>query len=505
YAYVGGDSLWVFNVTDPTNPIPEPTLSHAAFDVFEHDGLLYATGGQDVEVFSLSQPDKPVLVGTIPSFARKIDVNAGVAYLASGSLGFVTADVSNPASTVVLAGRPLGGELERVWAFRDVVLAQEEPGWSYRGIHVFDASDPANLVETKFLQGEYAADAALVGSHLFLVSRTPLSPDLPGLRVYQLSEAGPPPLIAGDPTVGSSIEVVDNHIFVLNGEDLSIFEFTDSSINLLATHSIPGAEEFAVDAGLAFVVAGAQGLLVLDVNDPVNLREVGRFDDVFYAWDVEVDGRFAFVADEKVLSGLFLPGVRQIDAADPSNLVEVDSARIGTIRHKGMSTDGQILGVAQAPSDLLVFLADDLGLVGGQDDGYKVGAYTVQDVAVTNGHIFVAYEEAGLHVLRVDSKPVGIDVAAPRPSRPSLHSLDPPYPHPFQRHVTISWTLGRSGWVSLKIVDVLGREVTTSGRQLMAPGRHSYTWAPRGTASGHYFIILEVDGKRVSQTLIRRK
>jgi len=74
------------------------------------------------------------------------------------------------------------------------------------------------------------------------------------------------------------------------------------------------------------------------------------------------------------------------------------------------------------------------------------------------------------------------------------------YPNPFNPRTTISFSVARSGPVSLKIYDIAGRVVRTfhSG-EVLAPGAHEAVWAGRndqggGVAAGVYLYRLETPG-----------
>lgn len=75
---------------------------------------------------------------------------------------------------------------------------------------------------------------------------------------------------------------------------------------------------------------------------------------------------------------------------------------------------------------------------------------------------------------------------------PSCHCLYQNYPNPFNPTTTITFTLAEPGHVSLKIFDVLGREVATLvNRQLNAAVLHQVTLDASRLSTGMYFYRLE--------------
>ncbi|HTY39326.1 MAG TPA: YCF48-related protein [Bacteroidota bacterium] len=74
---------------------------------------------------------------------------------------------------------------------------------------------------------------------------------------------------------------------------------------------------------------------------------------------------------------------------------------------------------------------------------------------------------------------------------PLQFSLGQNYPNPFNPSTTISFTLPSHSFVSLRVFDALGREVTALVSQEMTAGSHSMTWDASFVPSGLYFYRLQ--------------
>ncbi|MEK6571634.1 MAG: phosphodiester glycosidase family protein, partial [Bacteroidota bacterium] len=61
------------------------------------------------------------------------------------------------------------------------------------------------------------------------------------------------------------------------------------------------------------------------------------------------------------------------------------------------------------------------------------------------------------------------------------------YPNPFNPSTRIRFEVAGSGYVSLKVYDVLGREITTLVNEIKQRGTYEVEWDARGLASGVYF------------------
>ena len=85
---------------------------------------------------------------------------------------------------------------------------------------------------------------------------------------------------------------------------------------------------------------------------------------------------------------------------------------------------------------------------------------------------------------------VGVD-ADRWPDRPSHTRLEQNYPNPFNPTTKLSFVIGHSSLVSLKVFDVLGREVATLVGEELAPGAHTVTFDASHLGSGVYFYRLQ--------------
>jgi hypothetical protein len=79
---------------------------------------------------------------------------------------------------------------------------------------------------------------------------------------------------------------------------------------------------------------------------------------------------------------------------------------------------------------------------------------------------------------------------------PADFSLEQNYPNPFNPLTTIHYTLSTAALVSLKVYDILGREVATLiNNEPMQPGKHEVQFDASKLSGGVYFYRLNVDGK----------
>jgi hypothetical protein len=69
--------------------------------------------------------------------------------------------------------------------------------------------------------------------------------------------------------------------------------------------------------------------------------------------------------------------------------------------------------------------------------------------------------------------------------------LEQNYPNPFNPSTRIAFSVQRSGFTTLKVYDILGREVRTLVNETLQSGSHEVTFNAEGLSSGVYFYRLQ--------------
>lgn len=85
---------------------------------------------------------------------------------------------------------------------------------------------------------------------------------------------------------------------------------------------------------------------------------------------------------------------------------------------------------------------------------------------------------------------------------PSRYELKQNYPNPFNPTTTIEFSLTESGFVGLKVYDVLGREVATLANEEMKAGNYRATFDARNLASGMYLYVLKTGSFSESKKML---
>lgn len=134
-------------------------------------------------------------------------------------------------------------------------------------------------------------------------------------------------------------------------------------------------------------------------------------------------------------------------------------------------------------------------LASSSTDSHPNAAATVRVAPQLVSQVFTA-------ALAYESPTAVDDVAGPLPE---VGTLYPNYPNPFNPSTTIRYSLLKASHVRLRVVDILGREITTLIEAHMPAGRHDVRFSAENIGSGVYYCILESGDERqvLRMTLLR--
>ena len=93
----------------------------------------------------------------------------------------------------------------------------------------------------------------------------------------------------------------------------------------------------------------------------------------------------------------------------------------------------------------------------------------------------------------------------PSAPEPRVYALSQNYPNPFNPTTQISFALPKAGKTTLKVYDLLGREVTTLMDRVMPAGNHTATFDASHLASGIYFYRIESGVFRATKKMMLLK
>ena len=291
-----GDVLWItedgelrlYDVTDPAAPVD---LGLAAgiggfHEILVDGNVAYATGQQNLRVIDCSDPAAPSLIAThaTTEHTRGVDLDGNLLAL-SGTIGYDgmlrILDVTDPALPAELGQLPLD------WWGRDVMLDGDRAFVTSGQMKVIDTSTPAAPV--------------MMGGLSF--SRTPV----------KMARHGDHLVMSSDNT---SYMASSSTVYTVDVSVPELVPVTETDFDL-------AVEDMVVGGDIAYVAAGDDDLVILDLSDPENPSTLAQATFFGSAQAVEVRGGVAFIAAGE-------GGLQIVSVMDPAAPVHLAGIFLGT-------------------------------------------------------------------------------------------------------------------------------------------------------------------------------
>lgn len=105
-------------------------------------------------------------------------------------------------------------------------------------------------------------------------------------------------------------------------------------------------------------------------------------------------------------------------------------------------------------------------------------------------YVFGGTDESNKVIFDIEKYKPTISTAATEKNIVTNYQLNQNYPNPFNPSTTISYVLPRQCYVSLKVFDMLGKQIAVLEDKFMEAGTHNYTFDASNLPSGVYFYRL---------------
>ncbi len=371
-AYLSGDALRVFDITDPLNPallgsvaLPETALRLA---VVEERAFAMSTSG--LWIIDVADPINPVILGSLDIEdelgvqALDLSIFHGHIYLASEG-GLVVIDASSPANpSIAFYQDDMSGYDWKILVEDSVAyLSYALLPYGHGILHMFDLGDPLDprifaelelgsqnftefmLIEDSrlYLVGWNATEVISIAGHEkprvlatigfggqeLLIDDEYAFFSRYNLKVVDFSDLSSPELLNEiDICSRSRLARSGEHLFAACGDELQVIAIANPAILALGDYATPikgrDTESIEFSGSLAFIAAG-DGFQILDVADPGSPRLLSDLDLMathgVRADGIALHGSLAYIVDHHLSDEGFLI----IDVADPSNPAVVGS------------------------------------------------------------------------------------------------------------------------------------------------------------------------------------
>ncbi|NOX17718.1 MAG: T9SS type A sorting domain-containing protein [Chlorobi bacterium] len=555
YAYIpaGLDGMYIYDVSDPANPTLESVIENDYVPqcVTVNNNYAYMGEGGNLRIFDVADKTNPVEISSVESYFKQAVLDDGFIYATEeyGSLSII--NVTDPHNPTVTASLPYGtirGAISIAINGDNLLVAD-----LYHGLRILDVSnqtDPAEI--SLFRTGNSISDVVVKDNFIYT------SDIYNGLYILQHQNKSDITCISklvpeSEINVYYCLELQGNYAYLGSEYGMYIIDISDPSnpfiINEIATQRISKIE---VDGEYAYLLFVDGTFSILDISDQLNPVEVATLDDLVYRFSAQNDKIYIVFSE----SGTKLSVVDISDAYNPEVISDVGFENLSVVRD--ISVNGNYVYAVGGHNLNVIDISDaeNPSLVGkysgdGSEDWRSISvsgedAYVCNRENLTTINIgdpanpleaekyntpntpfgapatlfvegttaYFAQSEIGLLILE-NNFPTGVDFDL----LPSKFSLEQNYPNPFSKGAsgnsitTIEYSVpvidanfaSVTANVTLKVYDVLGREVATLVNKEQTPGNYSVQFNAAGLSSGIYFYKLNAGSFRSVKKMILLK
>ena len=109
---------------------------------------------------------------------------------------------------------------------------------------------------------------------------------------------------------------------------------------------------------------------------------------------------------------------------------------------------------------------------------------------------------SAVYAAKLDTGGIVTSVGGDETQMPQSFQLEQNYPNPFNPSTIIRYSLSRGSFVSLKVLDILGRELRTLVNEEQSTGGHELQFNAEGLSSGMYFYRLRAGNQTLTKKML---
>jgi len=557
-AYVAAGTLYSVDITDPAelriiDSLPE-FEEFMFFDLSIQDTLIYAAEA------SLTWPAYEARFSILDLGLNRISshlfirenvlgvaVRDTLAFVANRTNGLHIFNVADPTNPDIISTWPGAGDVGYAYVEGDTVYVADfslynawelpppvpadtslRPG----DLQKLDVSDPMNPVRVDYLPLRQSIDHVTESNGVvYAANNTYFASSIDvvnGLSVETTAEI-------------NSLVAYGNLLLAATNYGLEIFDITIRSMpESLSSLQYPALDVFIYKDTIALIATGYSGVQFVNIADPTGPLWIGGFNTPDRAQEIGVVGNICYVADRYAIprngSGLRVYDISDLQGTDITpNEIEIDLCI-------GLDIWADRLYV----KNMLGFTVFDIAnpRIPEEIAGIYTGAS--YDLDVYKNHVVVCLGWWGASIYSVDSSGIflvetistpgvclGVWIETdhrsvqladkwslisyqsrfpgdPDPTRPDDYVLHQNYPNPFNSGTSIEFELPASGYVDLRVYNILGQRVHNLFSGYKPLGLHRVEWdgttsTGNNAATGIYFYRLTSDGSSIARKMLLLK
>ncbi len=475
------------------------------------NGTEYALLGvrTGTSIVSLADPSNPFEVAFIPgtnSIWRDIKTHGTYAYVVSDNTsdGLQIIDLSQLPATATLVAQ-LNTWFDRAHnIFIDngyaYVIGTEGGG----GMHILNLANPTSPVQTAYYTGsQYIHD-------VYVWDDTVVACAEDTYDLVDVSNKSNPQLISSSFAIPniyahSGWMTEDKRYFIgteeFNQVDITVWDLQDRTnwdlvVPSWETSSNATVHNLFIKGNLAHVSYYSDGYVVLDVSDPLNIDEVGNYTtpDMWGCYPYLPSG-LTICSD--IINGLY---VFQYEGTVPVELTSftanVDGRNVQLLWSTATETNDSGFEIQRKSGSEYRTIA----FVEGAGTTTERQSYSYNDKNLVPGNYTYRLKQIDFDGKYSYSDEISVDVTAP-----IEFTLNQNYPNPFNPTTKISFQVPVNEFVSLKVYDTLGKEISTIVEDNFSAGSYTINFDASQLPSGIYIARLNAGNKSqsIKMTLLK--
>lgn len=324
--YPSHPGLLIFSLSNPTSPMQIGYLEnvYGGTDLVVQADYAYISAANGLLVVDVSNPSSPRFVGQAYSqiiWGWKVSVSGNIALISTNQNGLRILDVSNPTQPLERSVyQPSSG-----WVTASILSGNYIFAAATSGITVINLSNPSSpQVITSINLGDMIQDIFLKNGFLYCASLNS------GLVIVDINTPTNPQVVGSLPLsfdIANQVDFSGGTLLLETNNVLLTVDVTDpqgpSELGRVVASGL--YENIDQQGGYVFAASGARGMVVIDARNPASLQILGDFfptEAGFTVNDVDVDGNRAYLS----ISGTVLGTegyLCVLNINDPSNPTEI--------------------------------------------------------------------------------------------------------------------------------------------------------------------------------------
>lgn len=481
-----GSFLLSCSIKDPGNPIIKSVADVEGVILGLTDTLAFVLQYGMVRIVSITNPDSIFTLSEFDTYGYKEHIKTldDLIFIADAYNGLLVIDPTDFNNPVYIKRFSSPGTTE------DLIVEDNYVYMSNHGLRIIDISDPSNLSVIGSFTTHYGTDKINKdGDLIFLIDW-----NIGGARIISINSINDPKEIAQIIINQGiiSLATFNDYIYLSQGDSLGIWSIVDpTSPAHVTTLPLQGyCSELLVKDSLLITCQDPGGIIIYNVSNPSDPILISSLETNLPVIELTTEGDY-------ILGGT-PNGFKIIDATNPYALIEKLDYPLNIYTYD-LKASNNYLYIAHADSGITIIDLTNILLP-------KIaGVFDTPGIArrldTFDDKIFVADTRYGMSIVRNNL----LTSIADQNHFPLSFNLSQNYPNPFNPITRIQFTIKSNEFVTIKVYDVLGKEVKTLINEEKSAGNYEVEFDGSTLSSGVYLYSLVVNGVIQNKKMILLK